>query len=1015
MSRLLATGLRAALFLPLGVYLTACGVQDPSSGPEVVAPGTNRFISHLPGSSSTGDEAALDGGVATGAPGAVPPTEDAGNGATDDPARVISEADIIKVDGTKLYALSRYSGLSVIDVADPTKLVLLGGHKTAAMPFEMYVEGDRAYVMYNGWGRYEIDDAGNWSWQTTSRIEALDISNPAEIALLGKYDMPGDLSDSRKVGDVLYLVTYENGYCWGCESTTNTRVTSFNVQNPDAFQLIDELRLVDETGYGGPRSISVTEERIYISGWNWSDSYTGLIDVVDITDPTGDLVAGAEVTIAGPIENRWQMDEFEGTLRVISQPGGWGNGGAPVVQTFHVASAADVQPLASLDVVLPRPEDLRTVRFDGERAYAITVEQTDPLVTFDLSDPAAPVQVGELQIPGWVYHMEPRGDRIYALGFDNANDTGGALHVSLFDVSDLAQPTQLARVNFGGQWANFAEDQDRIHKAFNIMPDLGLILVPFAGWDYTDTNDECSGGEYLSGIQLVDMGQDTLTLRGVAPQVGQARRGLMVGETLLGVSDNAVQSFDITDRDAPSTLGRLELARNVSTIRVMGNTMLRFGTDWWTEETTLDFAKLDQVDQAEPLGDIDLSAYSFDEKGCYGYSYWENQVLVQGAYAYVPRRTYHWGDNTENDPHRETLTFYIVDLHDRENPTLAGTFEVATNDEKEYLSGIVKTDSAILVGHVSGNYYYDAVGGAVSTVTFKYDVVSLADPAAPKVVSELEMPTSVSSGGFGYNFGGCAIDIGWGWWGGYYGGYYGNQLQALVSGDIVASQHQVPLADGTDRVRYYLDQIDVSDPEHPVLLPAVNIPGSLLHFDHESGRVVTMDYSLEEKAADSYEACQYGYFDYEHSICRTYRRVVHTLGLDGNDATLVDSAMVDKVNSWANGIAVTDSRVFASYQTYTDTNQTLNLRTLALHGSGQLDDLGVTDVSDMGWGNLVARGKRAFISAYGQLIVVDTSDTDSVEVTSHEMGGYYCNALEVAGDTAYCALGYQGVQAFPLD
>jgi uncharacterized secreted protein with C-terminal beta-propeller domain len=1022
MSRLLATGLRAALFLPLGVYLTACGVQDPSSGPEVVEPGTNRFITHLPGSSAPGAESAdgaLTGGDAAAGTGgttsAAPPTA---NGDEDggDVERIISEADIIKVDGTKLYALSRYSGLSVIDVADPTKLVLLGSHKTSATPFEMYVEGERAYVMYNGWGRYEVNDDGYWSYQTTSRIQALDLSNPAEIALLGEHDMPGYLSDSRKVGDVLYLVTYEDGYCWDCDTTANTRVASFNVQNPDAFQLIDELRLPEDSAYGGtPRSIAVTDERIYISGWNWSDSYTGEIDVVDITDPNGDLVAGAEVAIAGPVESRWQMDEFEGTLRVITQPGGWGNGGSPVVQTFRVNSASDIEPLASLDVILPRSEDLRSVRFDGDRAYAITFEQTDPLFTFDLSDPEAPLQVGELEIPGWVYHMEPRGDRVYALGYDDASETGGALHVSLFDVSNLAQPTQLARVNFGGQWASFAEDQDRIHKAFNIMPDLGLILVPFSGWDYVEAGDQCSGGEYLSGIQLVDMTEDTLALRGAAPQVGQARRGFMVGETLFGVSDNAVQTFDISDRDAPAALGRLELARNVSTIRVMGSSMLRFGTDWWTGETTLDMAMLDQVDQAEPMGDLDLSAYELDENGCYSYSQWDNQVLVEGAYAYVPRRTMNYGDDSQPNAYRQTITFFVVDLHDRENPTLAGTFEVSTDDEKEYLSGIVKTDSAILVGHVDGNYYYDPASGDVSKVTFTYDVISLADPAAPVVVSEIEMPESVASGGFGYNFGGCMIDIGFGWWGGYYYGYFGNPLQALVSGDMVASQHQVPLKDGTDRVRYYLDQIDVSDPAHPVLLPAVNIPGSLLAFDHEDGRVVTMDYALEEKAASSWETCQYGYFDSADSVCRTYRRVVHTLEVDGNDATLLDSATVDQAESWANGIAVTGSRVFASYQSYSGNNYQTKLRSLAVKGDGQLDDLGVTDVSDMSWGNLVARGKRAFISAQGQLIVVDTSDTSNVEVTSHEMGGYYCNALEVADDTAYCALGEQGVQAFPLD
>jgi len=1016
MSRLLSFGLRAAVLLPLAVFAgcSASKIDDPSE-PEMLPEGTSDFVSHLPGSSQdpaleAGGDSATDGGL-NGAPTPTAPGDADGGGEEE---RLISEADIIKLDGTKLYALSRYSGLSVIDVADPADLELLGSHKTSAIPFEMYVEGDRAYVMYNGWGRYEINDDGNYSWQTTSRIQALDVSNPADIVLLGQHDMPGELSDSRKVGDVLYLVTYENGYCWGCEQNLNTRVTSFNIADPDAFQLIDELRLVDTSDYGGPRSISVTQERIYVSGWDWGGSDGGVIDVVDISDPTGDLVRGAEVPIAGPIQSRWQIDEFEGTLRVISQPGGWGTDIPPAVETFQVVSSSEVNKLAKLDVTLPRPNEvLQTVRFDGDRAYAITFEQTDPLFTFDLSDPTAPVQVGELEIPGWVYHMEPRGDRVYALGFDNANDAG-SLHVSLFDVSNLAEPTQLARVNFGGDWANFAEDQNRIHKAFNILADEGLILVPFAGWDYDETDTSCYSGDYKSGIQLIDMTEDSLTLRGMAPQVGQARRGFLVGDALMGVSDNAVQTFDITDRDAPRALGRLELARNISSIRVMGSTMLRFGSDWWTEETTLDFAKLSTVDQAEPLGDIDLSQFAIDESECNGYGYWEGQVLVQGAYAYVPRRVYNYGDEANGYAKEEKLIFYVVDLRDRENPTLAGTFEVTANASDEYLSGIVKTDSAILVGHVHGNYYFVPETGTVSEVTFTYDVISLADPAEPKIVSELKMPTVISSGGFGYNFGGCAIDVGWGWWGGYYYGYYGGGQQALVSGDIVASQHQVPLTDGSGRVRYYLDQIDVSDPAKPVLLPPVNIPGGLVDFNHESGRIVTMDYAFEEKHATSYEQCTNGYLDTTTEICKIYRRVVHTLDLQDDEAVLLDSALIDQGDFWANGIAVTDSRVFASsYRSSSSAGPVSTLRVFSIDAGGDLASLGEVDTSELAWGNLVARDKRAFVSAYGQLVVVDSRD--GITVSTHEMGGYYCNALEVSGDTAYCALGYQGVQAFDLE
>ncbi len=998
-------------FGTLGLVSAACASRAPG---EDAQPGATSFVSHVPGAST--DKAVSGDGSLNAGTGGSAGVPEAGQEDPDGAAaeRAILEADIIKLVGTRLFALSRYSGLSVIDVADPSHLTLLGTHKTSAVPFEMYVEGDRAYVMYNGWGHYVVDETTGYArWETSSRVESLDISDPASIELLGQEDVPGEISDSRKVGDVLYLVTYENGYCYGCDLGQNTHVTSFDVASQEDFSLIDELRLVDTNGYFGKRSIAVTTERIYISGWNWDGTATGVVDVVDITDPGGDLVAGASVPIAGPIESRWQMDELDGVLRVISQPGGWGSTVPPVVETFQVNSSDDLTPLGSLQMQLPRPENLRSVRFDGTRGYAITFEQIDPLFTFDLTDPKNPVQVGELEIPGWVYHMEPRGDRIYALGFDDA-ENGGALHVSLFDVSDLSQPTQLDRVNFGGTWASFSEDQDRIHKAFNIMPEHGLILVPYSGWDYDETAGmECGSGTYQSGIQLVDMTEDSLALRGVAPQIGEARRGILLGDALLGISDNAVQTFDISDRDAPAKLDRLELARNVQSIRALGSAMLRFGSDWWTGETVLDVAALDAVDQAEPLGSIDLSGYDLGSgEDCYGSSYFEGQVFVHGSYAYVPHRSYSWAKDGSTNDYVQKLTFFVVDLSERSTPVVVGSFEVATKDSQEYLTSAIKTDSALLVGRGKGYYSYDAQTGTRSEVQFSYDIISLEDPAQPQLVSNLAVPAGVASGGFGYGVGGCSVDVGWGWWGGY---GYGASQQALVSGDIVASQHQEPLDDGTGRVRYYLDQIDVSDPEDPRLLPQVNIPGGLVDFNAQTGRLVTVDYTFQESPATSWQDCHAGYFNQEQSTCQIYLRKLHTLELDGATAELLDTAMIDSEAGFAQGVAVTSSRVFATYQLMEDDLARGYVRTFSLSAGGSIKDLGQIERPDVGWGTLLARDSRAFLSSYGMLIIVDASDPEDISQKQHEMAGYSCSQLEVTSGSAYCALGYQGVQAFPLD
>lgn len=992
--------LRTTTPVVLTLILIACGndritkpggKDDPKIGEtSFISAPSNRGRSWDDGAEASGDDA-------LGAPG----LDNGGEPPAEEPGRAIAEADIIKVDGTKLYALSRYSGLAIIDVSDPAHLKLLGRHKSTATPFEMYVEGERVYVMYNEFGHYERGEDG-WNYRTQSRIEALDVSDPSAIRLIGGNDLAGRLSDSRKVGDVLYLVTFEDGACWQCDINMNTRVASFNVKDPDEFALIDQVRFVDEGGYYGQRSIAVTEERIYVSGQDWGGRDTGVVDVVDISDPGGDLVVGASFALAGPVQNRWQMDEHEGIFRAITQPGSWGTTTPPVVETFEVVSSGEIKPVGSLTVTLPRPESLRSVRFDGKRAFAITFERTDPLFTFDLSEPAAPRQLGELEIPGWVYHMEPRGDRIYALGFDDA-ENGGALHVSLFDVSELSDPKQLARVNFGGAWANFAEDQDRIHKAFNIMADEGLILVPFAGWDYSEQEDQCSWGKYESGIQLVDMSEDTLSLRGVAPQVGEARRGLLVNGALFGVSDNAVQTFDIADRDAPKPLGNLELARNISSIRVMGDSMLRFGSDWWTERTTLDFVALGAVDVAEPLGDLDLSAVAPLANTCERQAYFEGNVFVHGDYAYVPQRIYSTGASGES---AQYLRFYVADLRDRTAPRIVGAFSVRSESENEQLLGVTLTDQALLVGRSVASYVVGTDGKETYTRTLSYDVFSLEDPAKPALASKIDLPATLFEGGFGYNVTGCMVDVGYGWWGRYSVGG-----QVLVSGDIIASQHQVPLNDGTDRVRYYLDRIDVGDPANPKILSAVNVPGGVVDFDARSGRVVTVDTESQTEPVARNEDCEGGSFDGQN--CVRYLRSLNTLVVADDVAELLDRVMLDGDGYSAGDVAVGDDRVFVVVWPHAGTTET-QVRTYAIEDGGSLADLGFVPTEAPGWGSLVARGTRAFLSSYGRLTAVDAGNLSEVKTENFDLGGYYCNAIEVTSTHAYCAMGYEGVAQFKL-
>ena len=343
--------------------LLACGGGGTSRTTPQSEPDNGYFES---AASSQGGPGRNGGGGATSAGdlAAVPGAPADGN-AAEEATREIAEADIIQLQGSKLYAMSRSGGLSVIDVSNPAALEILGRYRTSFTPFEMYVKDGIVFAMYSDWGTFEQDPATQqWIWRQSSSLLALDVSQPASIKKIGQFDLPGEISDSRLVGDVLYAVSYQNGHCWGCASKPATNVVSINVAKPSKPLKVDELAFEnDGEQYGwGKRSISVTTDRIYVAGPEYGQAQpeNSTIQVVDISDAAGDLVAGTTVSIKGQITSRWQMDESDGVLRVISQPWTWWNNTvSPALETFRVTSSQQIAKLAHLEIKLPRPETLQ--------------------------------------------------------------------------------------------------------------------------------------------------------------------------------------------------------------------------------------------------------------------------------------------------------------------------------------------------------------------------------------------------------------------------------------------------------------------------------------------------------------------------------------------------------------------------------------------------------------------------------------------------------------------------------
>ncbi len=987
------------LFTALGfsALLVACGSSDsadllqpwPADGPGV-------FESDSPNGDPSGPNSGSGG--SSGAAGAGSGGGNAGGAGGDGAQKTIEEADIVQIENNRLYALSRYSGLSVIDITQPDAMQVLGRFNMEGTPFEMYVKDGMVHAMYSSLRTYKQTSSG-WSTDQTSGVLTLNAKDPTAIKKLTEYEIPGEISDSRKVDNILYVVSYENGYCYGCRETESTTVLSLDVSQPSAVVKVDELAFSSpsKTYSWGKRSIMVTPERIYIAGREWNGDEASNIQIVDIADAKGSLVKGASFQAAGSIESRWQLDEKNGFLRVVSQPGSWQIAEPPRMTTFQVHSSQSVTKLADVKMVLPEPERLRSARFDGDRAYAITFRQTDPLFVLDFSDPKSPKQLGELEIPGWVYHMEPRGDRLLALGFDQGNKEG-SLNVSLFDVADMTAPKMLSRVHFGGtSWGNFAEDQNRIHKAFSIYDALGLIFVPYSGHSYNEGNYGCSN--WHSGVQIVSFDKDSLKKRGDAAAQGQARRALLHQKRLLAVSDVAVESFDIDNLDAPKSKDDVRLANISNKTAVVGTRVARLSAHWWNTEPTLDVTTVAGAEDPQPLDSINLKDVFTGSKNCgyeddYYYYYDASYELYSdGELAYVLR--------------------------------LGQSAEVAAIDisgKTAVVRGVAKLPSASSgpgyynYGGYGGNGLVDAgahwvgVGKRLAFLRVNYDygagklvqaTVDFADfttPSAPQVYG-VTLPESLGFTGL------------------------------HAAGSAVVLSRWIASPTTANKVRFYAERIEAGAGA-PKRLTPINVPGSVFATDGAAKNLLTMDYSnVEEKLG--YQQCidkwgyggiihvdkPYGYGEKDpQASCIGVERTIKHVSLGEKIATQNSAKLFPRKRSVA-ATAVGSDRVFASAYCY-DCSNTGGSSLLVVAGlsSGKIaiSETTLGGSSSYFYANtLIAQGTRAVVAGGypAELMTVDASNAAAPKLSDPvALGGYSVGHVALHGDRALCSLGQFGAR-----
>lgn len=530
----------------------------------------------------------------------------------------VDEADFVKNDSRYIY-LVRDGAFRIVEAWPPLQSRELARLRIEGTPRQLFVHNDRALVystLSSSVDDYEASDR--------TKITILDIGDRRAPRLVRELKVSGAYVTARRIGDAVHTVlgspaiqfrglTYRPEELLPTSTTPEiwmayARLREKNTRIINEAPLRDRLPAVlDTLGSGdaasscagiyrsgddeGPAfttvlSLDMTRERpahassllgspgttyvsataLYVAAPRWDAStwkQSTTVHKLALTNepPSSRYVASGVVD--GRVLGQLSLDEREGHLRVATTIGYVPSSDAHNALTVLSQQGSRLVAVGRLGNIAPS-EDIRSVRFSGERAYIVTFKKTDPLFVLDLRDPQRPTVMGELKIPGFsTYIHEMDRGHLLTIGYD-ASEQGSfawfsGVMLQIFDVSVPTDPLLMHKEVIGTRGSS--SEALANHLAFTYFPPKNLLALPMT---------ICEGGSgsfygamTFSGLMVYDVTVlDGFKLRGkvshAAPgQDGchnwwssassKVKRSIVMDDYVFSISDDSIKVTDLSD------------------------------------------------------------------------------------------------------------------------------------------------------------------------------------------------------------------------------------------------------------------------------------------------------------------------------------------------------------------------------------------------------------------------------------------------------------------------------------
>ncbi|MFA6909168.1 MAG: beta-propeller domain-containing protein [Patescibacteria group bacterium] len=465
----------------------------------------------------------------------------------------VDEADIVKTDGTYMYALS-HGNLTISKAYPATEARLTSTTSLSLTPSELFIDDDRLTVLGVGTPQVLTEQSGTARImppdQSNSFMTAVtyDISDASDPRFVRSVEIEGTYVTSRKIESTIYFVvtSYPDYRVYTDDNTSSAllplyrdtgKEISASVFSPisscddiayfpdvtpqqfitvGSFDIDDETKpLVKETILGSSEAVYSSQQTLYIAATQYAEQdLIGDILQTPADEKTtvhtfslddGAIAYTGHLEAPGHVLNQFSMDEHKSFFRIATTTGEVSRSNESAASSGVYIFNDHQELVGQIDKLAPG-EKIYSARFTGDKAYLVTFQKVDPLFVLDLTNPESPELLGKLKIPGYSDYLHPYDENhVIGVGKDTiAAEEGNfawyqGLKLALFDVTDVSNPKELFKTTIGDRGTDSYALHD--HKAFLFDYDKNLLILPvlLAEIDEeTKTRDEVPNtyGEY---------------------------------------------------------------------------------------------------------------------------------------------------------------------------------------------------------------------------------------------------------------------------------------------------------------------------------------------------------------------------------------------------------------------------------------------------------------------------------------------------------------------------------------